>query len=293
MAELTGPRRAAAAPPMEPPEPVWARLRDGLRAYLLIAGMWTRSALAYRLSFVMMTFGSAAMTGLSFASVLIIFLHTSALGGFTLPQTAFLYGTSGVSLGLADLLLGSMDALGRRVRDGTLDTMMVRPASVYAQVAADRFALRRLGRISQAALVLVWSVDRLDVRWTPVTVALLPVMLLSGAAIFGAVYTIGAAFQFWANDASEVQNSFTYGGNALTQYPPTLFAKDLVRGADVRRTAGLRQLACPRCASWPSPTRSGCPAGSVSCRRWSPLAVCAVAGLAWRAGLRSYRSTGS
>ncbi len=291
MAESAG-VAGPAGRPQPPPWPDRPRLFEALRAYRLIVGMWVRSALAYRLSFVMMTFGSAAMTGLDFAGVAIIFSHTRELGGFTLAQTAFLYGTSGVSLGVADLLLGSMDGLGRRVRDGTLDTMMVRPAAVYAQVAADRFALRRLGRISQAALVLGWSVEHLGVVWTPAKAAVLPVMLVSGAAIFGAVYTIGAAFQFWANDASEVQNSFTYGGNALTQYPPTVFAKDLVRGATfVVPLAFVNWMPALFILGRPDPL--GLPRWVELLSAPVALAVCAVAGLAWRAGLRSYRSTGS
>ncbi len=120
MAEVTG--------SFDPPHG-W-RWWEALRVYRMVVGMWVRSALAYRLSFVMMTVGSAAMTSLDFAAVAIIFGHTRELGGFSLAQTAFLYGTSGVSLGVADLLLGSMDQLGRRVRDGTLDTLMVRPAAV-------------------------------------------------------------------------------------------------------------------------------------------------------------------
>ena len=91
-----------------------------------------------------------------------------------------------------------------------MDTLLVRPVPVLAQVAADRFALRRLGRIAQGA---GWcsagrcrrgaGVDAADGAagagdgW------------LSGAAIFAAVFVLGGAFQFWAQDAAEVQNSFT------------------------------------------------------------------------------------
>ncbi len=265
---------------------------QALRSYGLVARMWMRSALAYRMSFVLMTLGSAAMTALDFAAIVIIFGHTSRLGGFSLAQTAFLYGTSGASIGLADLLVGSMDGLGQRVRDGTLDAMLVRPAALFVQVAADRFALRRLGRISQALLVLAWSLTRLDVHWTPGRALLLPVTVLAGAAIFCAVFTLGAAFQFRAGDAAEVQNAFTYGGNALTQYPPTLFGRELVRGAVfVVPLAFVNWMPASLMLGTPQPL--GLP-------RWvdvlSPLvaaAVCGVAAVAWRAGVRSYRSTGS
>ncbi|WP_258382716.1 ABC transporter permease, partial [Streptomyces sp. NTH33] len=206
------------------------RLRDGLRAYRLIAGMWIRSTMAYRASFVMTTFGNFAASGLDFVAILLMFSRVDALGGYPLPEIAFLYGLSNAAFGLADLAIGSMDRLGRRVRDGTLDILLVRPAPVLAQVAADRFALRRLGRVTQGALVLGWALTRLDVDWTPLKLLLMPVMVVSGCGIFCAVFVAGAAFQFWAQDASEVQNAFTYGGTTLLQYPPTVFGKELVRG---------------------------------------------------------------
>ena len=267
-------------------------MAETVRAYGLIVGMWVRSTMAYRLSFAMTALGNFAATGLDFVTILLMFSHIKVLGGFTLPEVAFLYGTTSTAFGTADLLMGSMDRLGRRVRDGTLDTLLLRPVPVLAQVAADRFALRRLGRILQGLLVLGWALLRVDVAWTPVKVLLVPVMLASGAAIFCAVFVAGAAFQFVASDASEVQNSVTYGGNTMLQYPPGVFARELVRGVTfVVPLAFVNWLPALHILGKPDPL--GLP-------RWvdflSPLVAvccCALAGAAWRAGLRSYRSTGS
>ncbi|RST21811.1 transporter, partial [Streptomyces sp. WAC04770] len=206
------------------------RLLEGLRAYGLIVAMWVRSTMAYRASFVMTTLGNLAATAFDFVTIVLMFTHVDALGGYTLPEIALLYGVSATAFGLADLLLGSMERLGRRVRDGTLDTLLVRPVPVLAQVAADRFALRRIGRITQGLAVLAYALFTLDIAWTPLKVAMLPLMVITGAAVFGAVFVSGAAFQFVAQDASQVQSAFTYGGATLLQYPPTIFAKDLVRG---------------------------------------------------------------
>ncbi|AOP45663.1 transporter [Streptomyces lydicus] len=268
------------------------RLAQGMSAYGLIVRMWVRSTLAYRASFVMMTVGNFAACALDFVAIMLMFSQIDALGGFSLPEVAFLYGTSGVALGLADLLLGSMERLGRRVRDGTLDVLLLRPAPVFAQVAADRFALRRLGRITQALLVLGWSVSRLDVEWTAGRVLMVPLMVLCGAAIFGAVFTTGAAFQFWAQDAAEVQNSFTYGGNALLQYPPTVFAKDLVRGVTfLVPLAFVNWLPALRLLGRDDPL--GLPGWADFLGPGVAVLMCAGAALAWRRGLRAYRSTGS
>jgi ABC-2 type transport system permease protein len=265
---------------------------DALRSYWLIVVMWTRSTMTYRASFAMTTLGNFAATGLDFVTILLMFTRVHALGGFTLPEVAFLYGTTSTSFGLADLLMGSMDRLGRRVRDGTLDTLLVRPAPVLVQVAADKFALRRLGRITQGLFVLTWSLAHLDIGWTPLKLLLLPLMLISGAAIFSAVFVIGGAFQFLANDASEVQNSFTYGGNTLLQFPPTIFAKELVRGvtfviplAFINWLPALRILGRDDPLALPGWLDFTPPVVAAACL--------ALAGLAWRTGLRSYRSTGS
>lgn len=269
-----------------------SRLVEGVRAYGLIVAMWMRSTMAYRASFAMTALGNFVVTAFDFVTILLMFSHVDALGGYTLPEIALLYGMSATAFGLADLLLGSMDRLGSRVRDGTLDTLLVRPVPVLAQVAADRFALRRLGRITQGLLVLGYALVSLDIAWTPLKVLMMPLMVLSGAAIFGAVFVAGAAFQFVAQDASEVQNAFTYGGTTLLQYPPTIFAKDLVRGvtfvvplAFVSWLPALYvlgreyPLALPEWVAFLPPAVAG---------------VCwALTGLAWRAGLRAYRSTGS
>ncbi|MFJ9526644.1 ABC transporter permease [Streptomyces cyaneofuscatus] len=268
------------------------RLLEGVRAYGLIVGMWVRSTMAYRASFVMTTFGNLAATAFDFLTIVLMFTHVDALGGYTLPEVALLYGVSATAFGLCDLLLGSMERLGRRVRDGTLDTLLVRPVPVLAQVAADRFALRRIGRILQGLAVLVYALATLDIAWTPLKVAMLPVMVISGAAVFGAVFVAGAAFQFVAQDASQVQSAFTYGGATLLQYPPTIFAKDLVRGvtfvvplAFVSWLPTLYVLDRDYPLDLPQWVAFLAPVVAV--------AVGALAGLAWRAALRTYRSTGS
>ncbi|MCG7528198.1 ABC transporter permease [Streptomyces sp. OfavH-34-F] len=269
-----------------------SRLVEGVRAYGLIVSMWLRSTMAYRASFLMTAFGNFAATAFDFVTILLMFAHVDALGGYTLPEIALLYGASGTAFGLADLLMGSMDRLGRRVRDGTLDTLLVRPVPVLAQVAADRFALRRLGRVTQGVLVLGYGLVASDIDWTAAKALVLPMMLLSGSVIFGSLFVAGGAFQFVAQDASQVQNSFTYGGNTLLQYPPTVFAQDLVRGVTfVVPLAFVNWLPALYLLGRELPL--GLPDGVA----FLPPVVAAVcgtaAGLAWRRGLRSYRSTGS
>ncbi len=254
--------------------------------------MWVRSTLAYRASFALALVGSALTSALDFVGIYIMFTHIDALGGFSLPEVALLYGTAGAALGLADLLLGNTDRVGARIRDGSLDTMLVRPVPVFAQVAADRFALRRLGRVLQGAAVTAWGAAHVDVAWTADKVLLLPLTVLAGTAIFAAVFLAGAAFQFVAGDAAEVQNSFTYGGATMLQYPPSVFGREMVRGVVfVVPLAFVNWLPALYLLGRPQPF--GLPWWTAFLSPFVALLVLAPAAVAWRAGLRSYRSTGS
>ncbi|MFB7517932.1 ABC transporter permease [Streptomyces sp. NPDC056144] len=265
---------------------------DGWRTYRLLAGMWIRSTLAYRASFALTLATGFLITFFDFVVILLMFGQVKGLGGFSFAEVALLYGMTGVSFGLADLMVGPVHRVGRRVRDGSLDVFLLRPASLLAQVAADHFALRRFGRIAQALLVIVWAVFRLDVAWTPVKAVLLPVAMVCGALLFGAVMVAGAAVQFWLQDAAEVTNSFTYGGNTMLQYPPTVFSQDLVRGVVyVLPLAFVNWL--PALYVLDRPVPAGVPDWAVFASPLVAAVCCGAAGLVWRAGTRAYRSTGS
>ncbi|SOD67995.1 ABC-2 type transport system permease protein [Streptomyces zhaozhouensis] len=265
---------------------------EGTRAFFLVAWMWVRSSLTYRASFLITTLANLAITFLDFVVVLLMFSHVDALGGFGLAEVALLYGSASLALGVADLLLGNVERVGERIRDGSLDVLLVRPVSIFVQVAADRFALRRLGRVIQALGVLGWALPRVDVEWSAGAVALLVMMLVSGSVIFGAVFVLGSSFQFWAQDAAQVQNAFTYGGGVLLQYPPTIFPRELVRGVTfVLPLAFVNWLPALRLLGRDDPL--GLP-GWVDFL--SPLVALVLSGLTalvWRSAVRSYRSTGS
>lgn len=265
---------------------------DALRAYGLIAAMWIRSTMAYRATFVMLAVGQFVITGFDFVAIWIMFGHTPQLGGFALPEVALLYGASGIAIAFADLFVGGIEQIGRRIRDGSLDSMLVRPVSPFVQAAADRFALRRLGRIAQSTVVFVWAMATVDVDWTAGKVAMVPLMLVCGTVIFCCIFTLGAAFQFVAKDAAEVSHAFTYGGNTMTQYPPTIFAKDLVRAATFTiPLAFVNWMPVLYILDRPEPT--GLPDALRFASPVAAAALLAVTALAWKTAIRGYRSTGS
>lgn len=267
-----------------------AELARAVTGYTQIARLWVRASRAYPVSWAMLVVGGFLITGIDFVGIWILFQNVDDLGGFTLHEVAFLYGGSGVAFAVADMFVGRIERLGQMVRLGKLDQMMLRPLPLLVQVCADEFALRRVSRVAQAALVLGWACTGVD--WSPSRVALTVLMLAAATVIFCAVFVGLACIQFWTADAAEVANAFTYGGNSVTSYPLTVFPTEVVKAmtfvlplAFVNWYPSLYVLDRPDPLGYPGWTQWLSPAVAVL--------VTAAAALAWRAGVRSYRSTGS
>ncbi|WP_047221828.1 ABC transporter permease [Protofrankia coriariae] len=268
------------------------RRYEAVRHYLLFAGAWTRVAWQYRASVLLLAVGQFLATGLDIAVIGVLFTRVPHLAGFGLAEVGFLFGTSCTAFAVSNMLFGTLERVGERIRDGSLDVMLVRPVGLLVQVATDGFSPRRLGGIVQGVGVLGLSLAGLNVPWTAGRVLLVATMVICGVGIFSAVWIAGAAFQFVVEQAAEAMNAVTYGGSFLTQYPMSIYGRDgmrlltfLVPLAFLNWQPALYVLDKPDPLGLPSLFRFASPLVAA--------VLLALAATAWRAGLRHYRSTGS
>jgi ABC-2 type transport system permease protein len=200
-----------------------------LGIYRRLVGARIRAQLQYRLSFALNLGGTALISFLDFAAILVIFHQVDALGEWSVAEVALLYAVSCVAFALTDLAIGHLDLLPRMIREGDLDVVLVRPLGSLFQVVASDFALRRLGKFVQGLAVLGVALAQLDVDWTAGRVAVIPLTIVAGALIFAGVWISAATIAFWLIDSIEVANAFTYGGNFMAQYPVNVFGSWLRR----------------------------------------------------------------
>ena len=122
------------------------------------------------MSFALNTTASFFLTFIDFIVVLVLFSHFEVLDGWTLQQIALLYGLSGIGIAIADMLIGHIDMIHLDIRSGQFDVVLLRPAGTLLQVMSSDLALRRIGRVTQATVVLVYALVVADIDWTPVRV---------------------------------------------------------------------------------------------------------------------------
>jgi ABC-2 type transport system permease protein len=265
---------------------------ESLALYRRLVAAQVRAQLQYRLSFALDAVGMFLVSFLDFIVVLNNFSNMPQMGGFSVREVALLYGASGLSFALADLLVGHLDEFNEHIRTGSFDLFLLRPRGTLFQVMSADFHLRRLGKAVQALGILVYALVTLDIAWTAGRAAMLVVMIASGTAIFVSVWLFVICIVFWAVEGGETANAFTYGGHFLTQYPIDIYRSWLRRllaylipMAFVAYFPALYVLDKPDPLGLPPFLRFSSPLVAV-------LAAVA-AGSMWRFAVRHYRSTGS
>ena len=115
----------------------------------------------------------------------------------------------------------------------------------------------------------------------------------SGAVFFAAVFVGAATVAFFWIDSGEFANGFTYGGRDFTSYPINVYS-GLFRRLFAYSLGFAFVAYYPALVLLGRPDPLGLPAaGPPGPARWCPSRRRCVAALAWRFGVRHYRSTGS
>jgi ABC-2 type transport system permease protein len=226
--------------------------------------MWSRAAWQYRVSLLLTGTAQTLSTCLDLAALLVIYSQVKTLGGFTLPQTLYLYGTTRLAFALSDVLASGIETLSDSIRLGTFDIMLIRPVSTLAQVLADQFTPKRFGKLIPATATLVWSIESLPIIWTPLKAAVCVGTILCGTVIYCALWVLTGSISFVATDARETANIITYGGELVTEYPFGIYRRPMaLMMTFATRSAFPRSCTSPRpsspCCSAPSPASSGAP----------------------------------
>src|ERR687886_1594762 len=152
--------------------------------YVRLVRAQLRAQMQYKVSFLLALVGTFLTCVTEFGAVLVLFNRVPLLGGWSLAEVGLLYGLSGTCFAVAEIFAAALDDFQVHIVRGTFDRVLVRPRGALFQVMSEDVALRRVGRIAQAALVLAIALQLLAIEWTVDKVVLIVVALVSGTVIY-------------------------------------------------------------------------------------------------------------
>ncbi len=265
-----------------------------LDLYRRLIGVQMRSQLQYRTAFLLDTLTTASQVVTAFLTLALILQRFDNVGGWKLPEVAFLYGMVEMAFGSMDMLFSGFDPdnFSLQVQRGLLDQLMLRPVDITLQVLGSEFIVRRIGRIAQGAAVFALGLALLPIQWTPLKLVYLPVVFASLVCFFGGLFIIGATITFWTVESIEAVNIFTYGGTEMMAYPMSIYP-DWMRRFFTYIVPAIFLNYYPALYILGKPDPLGLPAFAPFLAPVAGFSVLLVAALFWQFGLRHYQSTGT
>ncbi|HEU0305224.1 MAG TPA: ABC-2 family transporter protein [Gaiellaceae bacterium] len=266
-------------------------MAESAAVYLRLVAARVRAQWQYRTSFALQMLGVFLISFVDFAAILVIFENVPQLAGWTVEEVALLYGMGGLAFALTELVAGHLDLLPRLIRDGNFDLVLIRPRGSLFQVLAGDVRLRQLGKVAQSSAVLAFALASVDVEWSTARAALLPLAILSGAAIFAAIWVAAICLVFWAVEGREAVSAFTDAGNFATQYPIDVYERWLQRLVTVVVPVAFVAY-FPATYILDKPNALGAPDWLSFVSPVVAVVAAVVAGYLWRFAVRHYRSAG-
>lgn len=261
------------------------------RVWLTLIGGQLRSQFSYRSSFWLNTVSSFLVGWLEFLEIYILLHNTPTLGGLTFPQAALVFAFANLGFSLADLVFGQLDSMPAFIRNGTLETYLVRPMPLMAQMITSTVQLRRFGRTLVGLIVLAVALSQLHLPLTAPRLYLMIITPFAAAAIYGALFVTAGGLQFFLVDGAEFTNAFVYGGNYASQIPGSVLVTPVralftfvVPATVASYLPTLLMLGLPG-PTW-APSVLGWYAPLFALWAW------ALAMIAWRTGIRHYTGAG-
>lgn len=246
----------------------------------LVAEM--KNEMAYRLNMALSVFEMVLVMGTSLGAVLVLFTHTSALNGWTLPQMIALTGVYYLIQGGVNFVFGpSFERLMEQVRMGTLDFTLLKPASAQVLVSTRHFSVMRLADLVMGLAIVAVGLYLLSATVTPWGLVTFLVTLVAGVMLVYALLLSLVTLSFWfvrIDNIMAIFWAFTEAGRfPIDLYPGWLrFTLATVVPIGIAVTVPAEAIA----GRMPPETFVGMLAGTV--------VVVAAASWFWRLGLRNY-----
>jgi ABC-2 type transport system permease protein len=252
---------------------------------LLLVNLY--SQMQHKASFFLLTLGQFGVSFTAFLGIWFLMDRFHTVGGFDLPQVMLCYAIVLVAFSVSEMFFRGFDTFPRMLGNGVFDRVLVRPRNTIFLVLGMEMDFTRLGRTLQAIAMLIYALPRCGVIWTPVNVATLVLMIISGAAVFSALQIIYAALSFFTVEGLEFMNILTHGGTEHGRYPFAIYGEGVLKFLTYIVPLALFQY-------YPLLALIG--QEDTVWNRLAPIPALLFlfpAYILWRIGLRKFKSTGS
>ncbi len=199
-----------------------------LRLYCRSMAMLIKSQLQYPLSFLMQTLAQLVMEGGELLAVILLIDRFDRVNQWGPGDLYFFFGLMSVSFYLTEIfgrgLTGNFPSM---VRNGQLDTLMLRPRGILTQVLCSGADPRRIACIAVGTVSLVMGSRISEIAWSPLKVLMMAESIFFSFWLILGLFMVEAILTIHSVKSIELANTLTYGGRSACEYPSDIYPRPL------------------------------------------------------------------
>jgi ABC-2 type transport system permease protein len=185
-------------------------------------GQRVKTRLAYRADFVLTAVGDVLLAAVGLVFLQTLFAHVRTLGDYSSAEVLFTWGFAECAVGLFFVLFGGLWSLNQRyIVGGELDRVLLRPIDPYLQVLLDNVSFEDLPIALLGGGVMAYAARDLG-EVPPWHWAMLPALLLGGAAVLGGLLTTVSSAGFHLHHRGTAVG-LVFQLSSFARYPIDLF----------------------------------------------------------------------
>jgi ABC-2 type transport system permease protein len=237
-----------------------------------------RAGMEYRASFAAQVFGMVLNNGSFIVFWLILYTQLPSIQGYAFGDVMFLWALSATGYGLAGVFLGNAGSLSRSIITADLDVYLLQPAPLLPNFLLSRMSISAWGDILYGVVLYAFTQP-----FAPGQVALFLLFSLLMAGVLTALRVLWHSLTFLLGNAEDFAAAASEMVLSFSLYPGSIFQG----GASVL----LHSLVPAALIAYiPVELFKDFSAGRLLLLLAADAAVCAVAWVVFRLGLRVYES---
>ncbi|PSK20843.1 ABC transporter permease [Brevibacillus sp. NRRL NRS-603] len=183
-----------------------------------------KTRLAYRTDFLGDFVSNLVSELINLIFIIVVFTHVPLMGDWTRDEIIFIYGFFLVPYALFSMFFGFWDFNERYIIRGEMDRILTRPIHNLAQVCLESIAPDRIFGVITGIIIMGYAAIQLDLSFYWYDVFIFIGLSISGALIYGGVYTAIAAVSFFSDSRTGIA-PMIYNIQQYGRYPVDVYNK--------------------------------------------------------------------
>lgn len=196
-----------------------------MNLYLNYLKTHIKSILQYKASFIMSFISQFFIFFGYYFTIICLFSKFQNLKGFTLYEILLTFSIIQFGFSFCETFFRGFDQFDDLIINGDFDRILLRPKSIFFQICVEQISFIKFSRLLQSIVILIISINKVNISFTFNKVLTLIFMLISSVLIFLGIFILSAAYCFITIKGLEVRNVFTDGGKHMAQYPIGIFKR--------------------------------------------------------------------